>query len=119
MSVSKIFNVQAADNTSQSVFTEVRAIYAILYITIKHYCLAIFQMLSTVVLMVMHYKTPIEAIHLAQQSQQCIPTLVLPLSILSRLKKTLDDLAFEGGMFEEKQQELCSPEKVYEATQVR
>lgn len=69
------------------------------------------QILSTVVLMLMHYRTPFEAILLAQQSQQCNCYLVPPLSILSRLKKALDDMVYEDRMMKLKQ-ELRSPMKV-------
>lgn len=69
------------------------------------------QILSMVVLMLMHYRTPFEAILLAQQSQQCNRCLVPPLSILSRLKKALDDIAYEDRITNLKQ-ELHSPENV-------
>ena len=74
-------------------------------------CLLSLQILSTVVLMLMHYKTPFDAILLAQQSQQCNCYLVPPLSVLSRLKKALDDIAYEDRMMKLKQ-ELHSPVKV-------
>ena len=62
--------------------------------------------------MLMHYKTPFEAILLAQQSQQCNSLLVPPLSVLSRLKKTVDDLAHEDRMLILNRQEFHSPVKV-------
>ncbi len=69
------------------------------------------QLLSMIVLMLMHYRTPFEAILLAQQSQQCNCYLIPPLSILSRLKKALDDIAYEDRIMNLKQ-ELHSPENV-------
>lgn len=74
-------------------------------------CLSFVQILSTVVLMLMHYRTPFEAILLAQQSQQCNCCLVPPLSVLSRLKKALDDIAYDDRIMNLKQ-ELHSPENV-------